>query len=325
MVFFAVVMALLLEQARPLGAHNLVFTAMRHWALWCGWQFDTGRPAQSWLAWAAAVGVPTVVAWGVHALLAWGVGWPVAMLWDVLVLYFTLGFRQFSHHFTGLRDALEAGDEELARERLAAWLLVDAADLPRREIVRHTLETSVLAAHHHVFGVLACYSLLAAIGLGPAGAVLYRMAEFVARYWRHKHLERAQLLSPALDSFARRAWYVIDWLPARMTAFGFAVMGSFEDAIDGWRQQAQRAGEHEAGEADNDAIILAATAGALGVRLGGQPLKPALEAGFGVPAGPIPGRDPEVAHLRSVVGLVWRTVLAWLVLLALLTLARLLG
>jgi adenosylcobinamide-phosphate synthase len=38
-----------------------------------------------------------------------------------------------------------------------------------------------------------------------------------------------------------------------------------------------------------------------------------------------PGRAPEQAHLSSVVGLVWRTVVLWMVLLALLTLARLLG
>ena len=38
-----------------------------------------------------------------------------------------------------------------------------------------------------------------------------------------------------------------------------------------------------------------------------------------------PGSEPEVAHLRSVVGLVWRTVVLWMVLIALLSLARLLG
>ena len=38
-----------------------------------------------------------------------------------------------------------------------------------------------------------------------------------------------------------------------------------------------------------------------------------------------PGREPEMAHLRSVVGLVWRSVVVWLLLLALLTFARLLG
>ena len=38
-----------------------------------------------------------------------------------------------------------------------------------------------------------------------------------------------------------------------------------------------------------------------------------------------PGRAPERSHLASVVGLVWRSVVLWMVLLALLTLARLLG
>jgi adenosylcobinamide-phosphate synthase len=33
----------------------------------------------------------------------------------------------------------------------------------------------------------------------------------------------------------------------------------------------------------------------------------------------------RVSHLRSVVGLVWRSVVVWMLLLALLTLARLLG
>jgi len=38
-----------------------------------------------------------------------------------------------------------------------------------------------------------------------------------------------------------------------------------------------------------------------------------------------PGREAEVGHLRTVVGLVWRSVVLWMMLLALLTLARLLG
>jgi len=36
-----------------------------------------------------------------------------------------------------------------------------------------------------------------------------------------------------------------------------------------------------------------------------------------------PGQEPQLGHLRSVVGLVWRSVVVWLLMLALLTLARL--
>ena len=111
---------------------------------------------------------------------------PANLLWSVALLYPTLGFRQFSHHFTDIRDALDSGDETRARELLAQWKQVDASLLPRHEIVRHVIEHSVVAAHRHVFGVLAWFSVLAALGLGPAGAVLYRMGEFVSRYWRYR-------------------------------------------------------------------------------------------------------------------------------------------
>jgi len=244
------------------------------------------------------------------------------VLWSVAVLYVTLGFRQFSHHFTNIRDALDAGDEAKARELLAQWQQVDASELPRSEIVRHVIEYSVLAAHRHVFGVLAWFSVLAAFGFGPAGAVLYRMSEFVARYWKHRNRTQTQPASVALQSAAARAWAAIDWLPARITALAFAVVGSFEEAIDCWRNYAQRFPN------DNDGVILAATSGAVNVRLGGEALKSAYSAN-GTQAmddtESTPGREAEVGHLRSIVGLVWRSVVLWMVLLALLTLARLLG
>lgn len=332
MSFFALLFALLIEQVRPLGPQNTIHGGLRVWARWVSRNFDAGKPQHGWVAWTLAVVVPGIAAWVVHELLMRFVGWPAAMVWSVLVLYVTLGFRQFSHHFTEIRDALESGDEMRARELLARWQRVDASELPRSEIVRHVIEYSVLAAHRHVFGVVAWFSVLAAFGLGPAGAVLYRMAEFVVRYWRHRSTTQLQPASEALQSAATRAWSAVDWLPARFTAVSFAVVGNFEEAIDCWRTHAQRFPD------DNDGVILAATSGAVNVRLGGEALRPAFAAsavtppvadalGLEPPVGTdaTPGREAEVQHLRSVVGLVWRSVVLWMVLLALLTLARLIG
>ncbi|MEO5661493.1 MAG: cobalamin biosynthesis protein, partial [Polaromonas sp.] len=264
----------------------------------------------------------------------------LAFVWSVAVLYVTLGFRQFSHYFTDIRDALDDGDEEAARALLAKWRQIDASELPRSEIVRHVIEHSVLAAHRHVFGVLGWFSVLAALGLGPAGAVLYRMSEFVARYWTYKSKTPGEGASPALQQVASQAWGIIDFVPSRVTSLGFAVVGSFEDAIDAWRNYSQRfpSGAAVATASRNDGLILAATSGAVNVRLGGEALNTVMtspaaqefEAG-GLDTEDLlitattPGREPEVAHLRSVVGLVWRSVVLWMVLLALLTLARLLG
>ncbi|MGH6626414.1 MAG: CobD/CbiB family protein [Burkholderiaceae bacterium] len=328
MSFFAILFALLIEQVRPLGRSNPIHAGLRAWALSVSRNFDAGKPHHGWVAWSLAVVLPALLALVIHSLLWWGLGWPFAVLWSVAVLYVTLGFRQFSHYFTDIRDALDDGDEPRARELLAQWQQVEVGDLPKSEIVRHVIEYSVLAAHRHVFGVLACFSLLAALGLGPAGAVLYRMSEFVSRYWKTNGKAQPQPASAALQGAAASAWTVVDWLPARMTALSFAVVGSFEEAIDGWRHHAQHFPN------DNDGVILAATAGAVNVQLGGEALKAAFSpnSSQGLQAEALahdsestPGRPPELAHLAQIVGLVWRSVVMWMVLLALLTLARLLG
>lgn len=333
MSFFAILFALLIEQARPLSRTNPAHAGVRAWALSVRRNFDAGSATQGWVAWGLAVLLPTFAVLVVHWLLLHWIGWPVAIVWNVAVLYLTLGFRQFSHHFTGIRDALEDGDENLARSQLADWQQVDARDLPRSEIVRHVIEYSVIAAHRHVFGVLGCFSLLAALGLGPAGAVLYRMAEFVARHWKEQALHISDHPpSDALLHAAGRAWTAIDWVPARLTALSFAVVGSFEEAIEGWRFHAQHFPN------DNDGVVLAATAGAINVRLGGEALRMRIDpqvaaidpvaadaAEAGADSDSTPGRTPEIGHLRSVVGLVWRSVVVWMLLLALLTFARLLG
>lgn len=327
MSFFAILFALLIEQARPLARSNPVHAGLRLWARWVSRNFDAGKSHHGWVAWALTVVGPTLAAAVIYWLLDGFVGWPLAIVWSTVVLYFTLGFRQFSHHFTAIRDALDVGDEAQARELLAQWQRVEVADLPRSELLRHVIEYSVLAAHRHVFGVLACYSIFAALGFGPAGAVLYRLAEFVARYWLHRSATHP--VSTGLQAASARAWYWIDWVPARTTALAFAVVGSFEEAIDCWRHHAQRFPN------DNDGVVLAATSGAVNVRLGGEALRSAATeqgAAAGEPtpgdsadSESTPGREAEPAHLRSIVGLVWRSVVLWMVLLALLTLARLLG
>lgn len=306
MSFLSILFALLLEQARPLGQGNVVHLGVRSWARWVIRNLDTGKAHHCWLAWWIAVVVPALLVFAVHWLLVWSIGWIAAAVWSIAILYSTLGFRQFSYHFTTIRDALLAGDEDVARKELALWMRMDVSALPRSQIVRHVIEHSVLNAHRHVFGVFAWYSLLAAMGLGPAGAVLYRIAEFVASYANRPLRPESTPLSDALKTTASQAWYVMDWIPARITAIGFAFVGSFEEAIDSWRQrEAQFPG-------DSNGVVLAATAGALNVKLG--------EADS-----PGAGATPQPSHLRAVVGLVWRTVVMWMVFLALLSLARLLG
>jgi adenosylcobinamide-phosphate synthase len=374
MIIAAIVVAFLLDQIRPAESGRVIDLSLRRWIGAVAGHVDAGGRWHAWLAWALAVVVPALAAGLIGGLCARAAGWLGQLAWAVAVLYLTLGFRQFSHHSTAIRDALTAGDETKARELLTQWqkeragypdlLPKDwaAGSSPQDSIVRGVIACAVLSAHRWVFGVLFWFCLLAPLGLAPFGAVLYRCAEFAARYWQHKAGPGEPVASPALLMVAQAAWRVIDWLPARVTALAFAVVGNFEEAVAAWRQY--RADDANDGpDKDNDAILLAATAGALGIRLGDdgaapdevkpepsavpanaaatpqtdavapayppdwEPVVPpdeAASAGVADTLG-LSGAEPDVRHFAQVAGLLWRSVALWLLLLVLLTLAHVLG
>lgn len=329
MNFFAVLLALLCEQLKPLRHGNRVHQSVIAWVRWTGRNFDAGDEHHAAIVWAITVLVPGVVIALIYlALRHFSV--LLALGLDVLVLYLTLGFRQFSHYFTDIRDALERGDDATARQLLAEWRHLDASELPRTELIRHVIEHSLLAAHRHVFGVFFWFIVCSTLGLGPAGAVVYRMAEFAGRYWAFKSRTLDAPTNARLLALSRQAFSWIDHLPARLTATGFAIVGNFEEAVNGWRRDASL-WLHA-----NEGIILASAAGAVGLQLGGaaapgitpdrsKTFDAGSEPGATGAAGSTAGALPQLGHLQSVVGLVWRSVVLWMLLLALLTLANLVG
>lgn len=329
MSFFAVLFALLIEQLKPLPRRNFVHDGLTGWMRWTGRNFDAGQDHHAWVVWCVTTLVPALLAWAVFAVVV-RFSLIAALAWNVVVLYLTMGFRQFSHYFTDIRDALERGDELTARRLLAEWRHLDASELPRAELLRHVIEHSLLAAHRHVFGVFFWFVVLSTLGLGPAGAVFYRMAEFASRYWAFKSRTVGAPVNERLLALSQRLFGLIDHLPARLTAFGFAVVGNFEEAVSCWRRDAGL-WKHA-----NEGIILSAAAGAVGVQLGGSAapgVTPDRSKTFdsGAPdelsnaEGSTPGAPPQTGHLRSIVGLVWRSVVLWMLLLALLSLANLIG
>jgi adenosylcobinamide-phosphate synthase len=327
MSFIAVLLALLLEQVKPLPRGNVVHDALTGWIAATARNFDAGKEHHAWIVWLITVLVPTLVCIALYLALT---QFRLGLAFDVAVLYLTLGFRQFSHYFTDIRAALERGDEIEARRLLAEWRHLDASELPASEFLRHLIEHSLLAAHRHVFGVFFWFVLLSTFGLGPAGAVLYRLAEFVSRYWAYRSGSGAIAVNERLGALSLRVFQMLDHVPARLTASGFAVVGNFEEAVNCWRRDAQL------WRYDNEGVILAAAAGAVGVQLGGGSapgLTPdrakTFEAGAlpdaTVAEGSTPGDVPQLGHQRSVDALVWRSVVLWMLLLALLSLANLIG
>jgi adenosylcobinamide-phosphate synthase len=299
MSVIAIIAALVIEQWRPLGERKAVQGTLAAWASWLEQTFNGGERRHGMIGWFVAVLPPVALALAVHYLLA-GVHFLLALAFNIAVLYLTLGFRQFSHYFTDIQLAVKEGDIERARGRLEHWRGASGVVRTREEVIRLSIEEALLASHRHVFGVLLWYLVLP----GPSGAILYRLAAYFA--WRWKDLG-------GFGQFANRVFYLLEWPAVRLTAAAFAVVGDFEDAVYCWRTQARSWFDPNAG------IVLAAGAGAMGVRLG-MPvqevdgMQPRPELGVGEPA--------EGPFLDSTVGLLWRAVVVWVFALALLTIAR---
>jgi adenosylcobinamide-phosphate synthase len=319
MAWIALVLTLLLEQARPMPAANPVYVAVWSLAEAAERNLNAGRERHGMYAWLALVLGCALAAWLVHAALL-SLAWIAALAFNVVVLYFTLGFRQFSHHYTEIQTALDNGDLATARLRLSEWKRTQdpdfsAAELDSAEIVRQAIEHGLLLSQRHVFGVLFWFVLLP----GPAGAIAYRLADYLSRAWNRPRADG--LPQDRFGAFARRAFAWIDWLPARLTALGFAIEGDFEATIDCWRRVAA-ASPRPLGP-DARTLLLSAASGALGTRV-----MSAAEAAryFGDGGADACGlSEPAVPTLRSVVGLVWRALVLWLALLLLLTLVAWLG
>lgn len=295
MSVFALICALFLEQYRPISNNNVLYLTFTRCANFIEHTFNGGQFRHGLIAWVVAV-VPIVL---LNIILFWVLdhfspllGW----FWCVAVLYINMGFRQFSHAFTIVSERLRDEDVIEARNVLGKWTGQDSSQMSTEEISTIAIEQGTLDSLRYVFGPIFWFVVIMPF-FGPAGIILYRINTLLLQKWG----ERADLF--AFGFFVNKVQHVLDWLPARLMAVSFAVMGNFEDTIHCWRTQAKNWSDSIQG------ILLASAAGALGVCLGAvitpnHTVKMHPHLGMGEVA------TPE--FLRSAVGLIWRVILLWI-------------
>jgi adenosylcobinamide-phosphate synthase len=293
MAFFSVLAAVALEHLRPLRQPLPHYQYYARFIQWLESRFNAGEYTHGAIAWTLAVLPLLAGVWLVFALLD-GVSPLLGWVWNVAVLYFTLGFRYFSDNAEQIARLLRAGDIEGARAHLDVWRGGNSNQFSAEDITRVTIEQTMAGSHRQMFGVLFWFVLL--VPLGPIGAVLFRSASILARRWAASR--------GSFGVFAQRAFHVINWLPARLTALTYAIAGNFEDASYCWRTQADSWPEVEEGG------VIAAGAGAMGVKLG-QSVNVADETVWRPEIGT--GQNPDADCIDSAVSMIWRGLVIWLV------------
>lgn len=260
---------------------------------WAGWLEARLRPplptrAGGLLAWVLAIGP-----WLALALLLRASHPAAHWLVDIGLLYFALGARSLAQHAEAIAAPLVAGDLDLARERVGWIVSRDTRALDAAGVAKAGTESVLENGNDAVFGALFWFCVA-----GGAGALVFRLANTLDAMWGYR-----------TERFIRFGWAaarlddVLNWLPARLTALTYALLGRSRDALACWRVQAP------AWDSPNAGPVMAAGAGALGVRLGGAAIYHGREERR-PPLGC--GRTPDAASVRAAVRLMQHGMLLWL-------------
>ncbi|AKU14017.1 adenosylcobinamide-phosphate synthase [Azoarcus sp. CIB] len=259
---------------------------------WAGWLEARLRPrlptrAGGLLAWLLAIGP-----WLALALLLRASHPAAHWLVDIGLLYFALGARSLAQHAEAIAAPLAAGDLDMARERVGWIVSRDTRALDAAGVAKAGTESVLENGNDAVFGALFWFCIA-----GGAGALVFRLANTLDAMWGYR-----------TERFIRFGWAaarlddILNWLPARLTALTYALLGRSRDALACWREQAS------AWDSPNAGPVMAAGAGALGVQLGGaaiyhghEELRPPLGC----------GRTPDAASVRAAVRLMQHGMLLW--------------
>ena len=276
MIFFALLVATLLDYNVPFAYEKRLNPYVLRWTATA--QRWTSQQA-GWVDWAVGVGLP-VIATAVIFLALSALASVLAWVWLVVVLYVFSGYGQFKDHMSpvGMFGRVSQGVADEGN---------NAFDTPAA--VRFVL--------HRVVGYWVAFIVLALLGLGPAGAVLYRLAREKATLMTQSQAgeepaleeqaveEQAVAEQPVMQAvqieanesttttdgmasdphtadpvhaFAALAWHWVGWLPARAMVICAAMVGAFDGAIAAWREPEARHDE------SNDALVVSGVLGSLG-------------------------------------------------------------
>lgn len=225
--------------------------------------------------------------------------WPALQIAaDVLILYFCIAARSLQQHAQGIHQALLSRDLPLARQQVGKIVSRETGNMTESDVRRAAIESVLENGADAVFAPLFWFVLL-----GPFGALLYRFSNTLDAMWGYKSQRYLHF-----GWAAARLDDILNWLPARLTALSYALLGNRAQAVSAWRTQARLLDSPNAGP------VMTAGGGALDLQLGG----PARYHGQ-LKQKPWFGGEqiPENHDIARAWMLMYRTLILWMIVIGL--------
>ena len=223
---------------------------------------------------------------------------PIVPTWliDALLVYFAIGYKSLLAHAQAVIVALKSNDLAEARNKLARFVSRDTQNLTPSKVCAGATESVLENGSDAVFAPLFWFILA-----GAPGVVMYRLANTLDAMWgyRTKRFQWFGYLPAKIDD-------VLNFIPARMVAFSYALLGNTRQALQCWKWQAKGCASPNGGP------VMCSGAGAMNVRLGGENYyhgvlvnKPEMGVGC----------EPNVTHIILSQELVSKTLILWLIII----------
>jgi adenosylcobinamide-phosphate synthase len=244
------------------------------------------------IAWSIVAGAPFVAAIVLQIMLN-KMPWPLTLIGEALVLYLAIGRKSLIDHARAVFEALSSDDLPRARHAVSMIVTRDTRDLDAGDVSKAAVETVLENGSDAIFASIFWF-----VVAGVPGVVLHRAANTLDAMWGYRNARFNEF-----GWAAARIDDMLNWIPARLTAFTYALSGQFATALHCWQEQAPRWSSPNAGP------VMAAGAGALDLQLGGaaiyhgaEEIRPALGR----------GRSAQANDIWRAQALLDRSLLIWL-------------
>ena len=217
---------------------------------------------------------------------------------NILLLYFAIGWKSLGVHAKRVQSALIANNLPDARHQVGMLVSRDTTQLEQGDIAKATIESVLENGNDAVFATIFWF-----VVAGAPGAIAYRLVNTLDAMWGYRNA-RYQNFGWA----AARLDDALNYIPARLTALSYAIVGQRQIALRCWKTQGANWKSPNAGP------VMAAGAGSLGISLGGAAWyhgkleqRPILGE----------GRDPNANDIDRAILLIQRAIVLWLVFICL--------